>query len=88
VAAHAGRLTERHEAPRPAPWAVTDAPAPYIARMLRAIVGFEVTVERAEGKVKASQNRTEAERDGVSAGLEADGVPEALRRDLVRPPNR
>ena len=80
-----GALTERLEASRSAPWAVTDAPAPYIARMLGAIVGFEITVERLEGKVKASQNRTDAEREGVSAGLVADGVPEDLRRDLVRP---
>ena len=80
-----GALTERLEASRSAPWAVTDAPAPYIARMLGAIVGFEITVERLEGKVKASQNRTEAEREGVRAGLVADGVPEDLRRDLIRP---
>ena len=80
-----GALTERHEGTRPAPWAVTDAPAPYIARMLGAIVGFEIAVERTEGKVKASQNRTEAEREGVSAGLVADGVPDALLHDLVRP---
>ena len=78
-------LTERHEGPRPAPWAVSDAPPPYIARMLGAIVGFELTVERLEGKVKASQNRTEAERDGVVAGLTQDGVPVDLHRDLVRP---
>ena len=80
-----GALTERLEASRSAPWAVTDAPAPYIARMLGAIVGFEITVERLEGEVKASQNRTEAEREGVRAGLVADGVPEDLRRDLIRP---
>ena len=78
-------LTERHEARRPAPWSIGDAPEPYIARMLGAIVGFEITVERLEGKVKASQNRTAAERDGVSAGLVADGVPEDLVSDLVRP---
>lgn len=77
-------LTDRHEAPRAAPWKVTDAPATYIGRMLRAIVGFEIAVERIEGKVKASQNRTDAERAGVEAGLEADGVGAELRRELVR----
>lgn len=79
-------LTERHEAPRPAPWAVADAPPTYIARMLGAIVGFEIAVERMEGKVKASQNRTEAERAGVSAGLSAEGASDEARRELVRPP--
>jgi transcriptional regulator len=77
-------LTERHEHARQAPWAVTDAPPKYIERMLGAIVGFEISVDRLEGKFKASQNRTEAERAGARAGLAADGVPEATRRDLVR----
>jgi transcriptional regulator len=77
-------LTDRHEAGRPAPWHVSDAPAPYVDRMLSAIVGFEIEVERIEGKVKASQNRTEGERDGVRAGLEADGVAADARGMLVR----
>ena len=78
-------LTELNERPRAAPWHVTDAPAAYVERMLRAIVGFEIAVERLEGKFKASQNRTAEDRAGVAAGLAAEGVDAAEREELVRP---
>ena len=68
-------LTETHENPRPHPWAVSDAPEAYIAGQLRAIVGVEFLVERVEGKAKLSQNRSDADREGVIAGLRADGDP-------------
>jgi transcriptional regulator len=64
------RLTDRHEASRPAPWKVDDAPGSYIERMLQAIVGFEIRVEAIEGKFKQSQNRDARDRAGVAAGLE------------------
>ncbi len=63
------RLTDHHEAPRPQPWAVADAPEDYVQQMLRAIVGIEVRVERLVGKWKVSQNRSAADRAGVAAGL-------------------
>ncbi len=63
------RLTERHEAARPAPWAVSDAPADYIAPMLRAIVGIEIELTSLTGKWKVSQNRPAVDRDGVILGL-------------------
>lgn len=66
------RLTTRHEAHRPRPWAVTDAPAKFVAGRLRAIVGVEVVVERVEGKAKLSQNRSEADRHGAIEGLLAE----------------
>jgi transcriptional regulator len=66
-------LTERHEADRPDPWAVTDAPATYVDKQLKAIVGLELTIERVEGKVKLSQNRSEEDRAGVVAGLRTEG---------------
>jgi transcriptional regulator len=67
------RLTERHEAPRSAPWAVSDAPADFVQGMLRGIVGIALPIRRLEGKVKMSQNRPPADRDGVIVGLERDG---------------
>jgi transcriptional regulator len=70
------RLTEHHETPRDEPWAVSDAPADYVQQMLRAIVGIEIVVDSLVGKWKISQNRSEADRLGVAAGL-ADGAPEA-----------
>lgn len=77
------RLTERHEAGRAAPWAVSDAPADFVAGMLRGIVGIEIPIARLEGKVKMSQNRPEADRVGVVSGLAADGagaLADAVRR--------
>ena len=67
-------LTERHESRRELPWAVTDAPAAYVDKQLRAIVGLELAVERVEGKVKLSQNRSEEDRAGVVRGLRAEGA--------------
>lgn len=62
-------LTQRHEAPRPAPWAVSDAPRPYIEAQLRGIVGLEIEIQSLDGKWKVSQNRPEADRRGVAEGL-------------------
>lgn len=79
------RLTERHEAPRADPWAVTDAPEPFVASQLKGIVGIALRIETLIGKRKLSQNRDEADRAGVLAGLSdsedaADrAVAEAMR---------
>ncbi len=71
------RLTTLHEAARPEPWAVSDAPEAYVDGQLRGIVGIEVAVASVEGKAKLSQNRSEADRAGVIDGLHAEGGPEA-----------
>jgi transcriptional regulator len=65
-------LTDRMEASRPVPWKVTDAPAPYIAKMLAGIVGLRLEVQSVTAKAKASQNRTAEDRSGVVEGLAAD----------------
>lgn len=70
-----GRLTLRHESRRPAPWAVEDAPKDFIDMQLRAIVGFEMTIQRLEGKWKLGQNRSAADRAGAIAGLKEEGGP-------------
>lgn len=67
------RLTDTHEAPRAAPWAVADAPADYLDGMLRAIVGIEIPIARIVGKWKVSKNRPAADRKGVVDGLIANG---------------
>ncbi len=72
VRAAVTRLTDRHERPREQPWAVTDAPDTYIDKNLRAIVGLELTVQHVEAKAKLSQNRSDADRAGVVAGLRAE----------------
>lgn len=72
-------LTARHEAARPAPWALEDAPDDFIDAMLKAIVGIELSITRIEAKRKLSQNRNAADRAGVIAGLEAEGGETAER---------
>ena len=67
-------LSERHEAHRPDPWRIDDAPPEYIDKLLRAIVGIELAVERWEGVWKVSQNRTATDRAGVVQGLMAEGT--------------
>lgn len=67
------RLTDRHEQPRAEPWAVTDAPADYVDKNLRPIVGVELVVGSVEAKAKLSQNRSDEDRVGVARGLVADG---------------
>ncbi len=69
------RLTNKHEGARAKPWAVADAPADFIATQLRGIVGVRIPVTRFEGKRKMSQNRPEADRVGVAAGLATSGNP-------------
>lgn len=79
-----GELTATHEASRPEPWAVDDAPAPFIAAQLKGIVGIEIEITRIEGKWKVSQNRPEADRLGVSEGLRSIGNDAAQQMaDLV-----
>ncbi|GAA1109299.1 FMN-binding negative transcriptional regulator [Kribbella jejuensis] len=67
------RLSELHESGRPEPWSVDDAPAKYVSGQLRAIVGVEIAIKRIEAKFKLSQNRPEADIDGVIGGLQGDG---------------
>jgi transcriptional regulator len=67
-----GLLTDTHEGPRARPWAVHDAPDDYVQQMLGAIVGIRIEVAELVGKWKVSQNRDEADRAGVAAGLAAD----------------
>jgi transcriptional regulator len=67
--AHLARLTDRNEAGRPEPWAVSDAPEEFVAQQMRAIVGFELPVSRFAARWKMSQNRTQEEIDGVVRGL-------------------
>ncbi|TWP38640.1 FMN-binding negative transcriptional regulator [Leekyejoonella antrihumi] len=70
-------LTDTYEGGRDQPWQVTDAPAQYIDGQLGGIVGIEVTVTRVEGKAKLSQNRSEADRQGVVDGLRAEDLSDA-----------
>ena len=76
------RLTAKHEAFSASPWSPDDAPPPFFAGQLRAIVGVELVISRIEAKVKMSQNRPPADVDGVVAGLTERGDDTAA--DAVR----
>ena len=75
-----GGLTDRFEASRAQPWAVTDAPEDFVATHLRAIVGIEISVTRLIGKWKTSQNRPALDQQGIVAGLREsdDAVARAM----------
>ena len=46
------QLVEGYEATQPKPWSMDELPADYVDKMLNGIVGFEIAVERIEGKHK------------------------------------
>jgi transcriptional regulator len=73
LASHVRRLSDHNEAGSERPWTVDDAPERYIAGQLHAIVGVELLITRIEAKDKLSQNRPDADVDGVVAGLRARG---------------
>ncbi len=52
-------------------WEVSDAPAEYVASIIKGIVGFEMKITRLEGKWKVSQNQSESNRRGVVEGLDS-----------------
>ncbi len=82
-------LTRALEERREAPWAVSDAPADFIAMQRRAIVGIEIEILDIRGKWKTSQNRNAADRAGVVAGLDALGDDDAhAMADVVRKTGR
>ncbi|WP_417259279.1 FMN-binding negative transcriptional regulator [Celeribacter sp.] len=81
LGAHLAALTQRHEAGRAAPWAVSDAPVAYIAALKRGIVGLRFEVARMEGKWKINQNKSEQDRSGTYSGLMAEGGD--MARDLA-----
>ena len=76
-------LTRAREAVRSVPWNVDDAPPDFVAMQLRAIVGVEIPIVRIEGKWKVSQNRPEADRVGVVAGLREQGPDSEPMAQLV-----
>ena len=86
-----GLLTARHEAGRPAPWHVSDAPRDFIDGQLRPIVGVELAIETVEAKEKLSQNRDAEDRAGALDGLRHEpGAGPAAIADLMEtlPPAR
>jgi transcriptional regulator len=77
-------LTAAQEEGRAEPWAVGDAPPPFVEAQMKGIVGIEIPIARIEGKWKVSQNRPAADRQGVIEGLRsADDAGSLEMADLV-----
>ena len=74
------RLTCLKEQERTKPWAVSDAPDEFIDTLLKSLVGIEVSIERFEGKTKASQNQPAENQKSVLELMGRDGTNEELTR--------
>jgi transcriptional regulator len=73
-------LTATHEAALPHPWQVDDAPADYVEKMLGAIVGIEIVIDRLVGKWKVSQNQPPANQASLVAALAGQPMAELIRQ--------
>jgi transcriptional regulator len=70
-------LSRRYETGAATPWEFDALPERYTHGMIRGIVGFEIEVTRLDGKAKLSQNRSDEDRLGAIAGLQAAGDPDS-----------
>lgn len=80
-----GLLTQIHERTSTEPWKMGDAPQDYLAGMLEKIVGIEIRIDRLVAKWKLSQNRDDADMQGVIDGLAERELPgdDALRAMMM-----
>ena len=72
-------LTDQQELSQDEPWRVADAPQKYIDKMLNAIVGIEIPIDKLVGAWKASQNKSAADKSGVVTGLNTMGDASATK---------
>ena len=78
-------LSSTYESHRPRPWKMSELPAAYVSGMLASIVGFEIAVERLEGKFKLSQNRPGEVGRVIEALDSEEPALAALMRELLSP---
>jgi transcriptional regulator len=78
VRALLARMAAQYEAGAEAPWSPAGLPERVADGLQRAIVAFELPIERLTGKRKLSQNKAPADRAGVVAGLQGAGDPASL----------
>ena len=63
------QTVRQYESPRPQPWSMDSPDSEFIDKLLSAIVGFEIDIERLEGKWKLNQNHPPERREKVICGL-------------------
>jgi transcriptional regulator len=66
---HLEQLTETHESSQAVPWRIADAPQEFTEKLVSAIVGVRIPIQRIAGKWKTNQNRPQPDKMGVIAGL-------------------
>jgi transcriptional regulator len=69
------RTVRTYESGFETPWQISRLPESFVEKLSAAIVGFEIPIERLEGKVKLGQNRSREDREGMLAGLAAGADP-------------
>jgi transcriptional regulator len=82
------RLSAKYEAGRPSPWRMEALEDGYVAKMVGAVTGFAIEVERLEGKFKLSQNRPGRDAERVADALEAEGEAELTALMRAQPARR
>lgn len=75
---HLSSLVQVHEAQFATPWPFEQLPEPYVEKMMRGVVGFEIEITRLEGKFKMSQNRQPNERARVAEELHKSPDPASV----------
>lgn len=73
------RTVQRYESTRPQPWSMDGPEREFLDKLLAAIVGFSIDVERLEGKWKLNQNHSAERRANIIRGLR-----ETDRHDAVQ----
>ena len=73
------RTVRRYESTRPQPWSMESPEPEFLAKLLAAIVGFEIDIERLEGKWKLNQNHSSERRDNVIHRLRESAEHDAIQ---------
>ncbi|MEE8351908.1 MAG: FMN-binding negative transcriptional regulator [Rhodospirillales bacterium] len=72
------RLVEAYESDATGNWSLDDMSDDYASTMLKAIVSFEMPIDRVEGKFKLNQKKSAADLEAAVKGLRETGDEEAI----------
>ncbi|HAU68922.1 MAG TPA: transcriptional regulator [Gammaproteobacteria bacterium] len=70
-------LTDQQEKTHLQPWNVADAPETYTQRLLKGIVGVEITITKIDATWKTSQNKSKQDQQSVIRALQSVGSDQA-----------
>ena len=82
------RTVEVYEQSMPRPWSMDVVPARLVDGLLQGIVGFEIEIDRLEGKWKLNQNHPRERRERVmqalrTGGHDAQAIAALMERDAT-----